>query len=347
MVLPEHSARRGKRKRYHMKKATNTTANNTKVAEKKSLGAKVEKLASKATAKKPPVSNSVKGSPVPLTSADAEAAAKLAVKGMNKSTLTDFCTEFIKSREQMKTIKKETQDQLRYTVRNMARATLSDLREIVTQIFVETRIAEPLVDTSKKTEAPAPSNSEKPKKTLRKKKDAAEEPAPEETEEPKPVEEKPKKSLRKKKTEETPVEEEKPKKKSPSQDLLDLFPETIIVKDGDEETELVLADGDFKDYSDVVKALNDDGQDIYLAVYWSKRHLSQFGYSVLPTIKKPKSFPYDMDVLQMIYAGENVAVSISRYTEAPYYHIPQAFEINEEFGMRFYSGAEFAVYVEK
>ena len=93
------------------------------------------------------------------------------------------------------------------------------------------------------------------------------------------------------------------------------------------------------------KALANE-EEIYFAVYWTPRLLKQFGYSPIDSIKCPKSFANDLDLVSCIYIGDEdtIAVGISAYTDAPYNFQPKDLIVDEESGLRYVNSAEFELY---
>lgn len=338
---------RGERKRYHMTKKNNTTANTT--TSKTTTGAAKKASTAKTTAaKKPRVENAVrpkKAEPVAEEVPDLskyEQVSSEAVKKMRKSDLLEFLQNFCRT-AYFKRLTKETTDSLVYTSKNIAKATVSDLRELVSDTLREFQL---MLAEDASAKVPAPANSVK--KKLRSKKAepevVVEEPAKEpveETEEEPEEEQKPKKALRKKgttkkveKTEEVVIDDEP------------MFPSELTLSDGDEDVVLVNVDAEFKDYDAVANAVNEEGRDLCLATRWTRDDLKAFKYSGVPGIKNPKSFQNDLDIIQVIYAGDKVVVGVSRYTEGPCYMVPKDFTPNKD-GVRVKAKAEFAIYEEK
>ena len=76
------------------------------------------------------------------------------------------------------------------------------------------------------------------------------------------------------------------------------------------------------------------------------RLLRQFDYvGTIETVKKPKNFPNDLDLVSCIYLSDEdkLAVGISSYTDMPYIIQPKDMTITED-GFRYTSNMEFELY---
>lgn len=203
---------------------------------------------------------------------------------------------------------------------------LSDLRPLVKE--VKALLPE---EESK----PAPANSTK--KTL-KKSSKKEEPKTEETA---PKEEKKapaKKPVAKKSEKKSAVQ--KSEQKGTNFDLAGMFEETITTEIG-----TLTKAQDIKTFADLRKALENE-EEIYFAIYWTERLLRQFDYvGTIETVKKPKNFPNDLDLVSCIYLSDEdkLAVGISSYTDMPYIIQPKDMTITED-GFRYTSNMEFELY---
>lgn len=203
---------------------------------------------------------------------------------------------------------------------------LPDLRPLVKE--VEALLPE---EESK----PAPANSTK--KTL-KKSSKKEEPKTEETA---PKEEKKapaKKPVAKKSEKKSAVQ--KSEQKGTNFDLAGMFEETITTEIG-----TLTKAQDIKTFADLRKALENE-EEIYFAIYWTERLLRQFDYvGTIETVKKPKNFPNDLDLVSCIYLSDEdkLAVGISSYTDMPYIIQPKDMTITED-GFRYTSNMEFELY---
>lgn len=102
---------------------------------------------------------------------------------------------------------------------------------------------------------------------------------------------------------------------------------------------------DIKDINDVATAYN-NGHDIVIATYWTKRHLIQYADSYDPmeiNPNPPKSFENDLDLVEITFANELVVTGCSLYSYVPHTFKPKDFTIHED-DMRYCNGMEFQVY---
>lgn len=244
---------------------------------------------------------------------------------MNKEQMVQFLDEHFNE-----VTDKNLQERITYTANAWKKdhdsVKLSDLRPLVKE--VEALLPE---EESK----PAPANSTK--KTL-KKSSKKEEP---ETEETAPKEEKkaPAKKPVAKKSEKKSVVQ-KSEQKGTNFDLAGMFEETITTEIG-----TLTKAQDIKTFADLRKALENE-EEIYFAIYWTERLLRQFDYvGTIETVKKPKNFPNDLDLVSCIYLSDEdkLAVGISSYTDMPYIIQPKDMTITED-GFRYTSNMEFELY---
>lgn len=254
---------------------------------------------------------------------------------MNKEQMVQFLDQHFNE-----VTDKNLQDRIVYTANAWKKSPdsvkLSDLRPLVKEV-------EAILP--KEESKPAPANSTK--KTLRKS-SKKEEPVAEKTA---PAEEK-KAPVKKEEKKEAPAKKTAPKKpekkpavqkseqKGTAFDLADTFADTIQTEIGTLEKAQ-----DIKTFADLRKALANE-EEIYFAVYWTPRLLKQFGYSPIDSIKCPKSFANDLDLVSCIYIGDEdtIAVGISAYTDAPYNFQPKDLVVDEESGLRYVNSAEFELY---
>ena len=244
---------------------------------------------------------------------------------MNKEQMVQFLDEHFNE-----VTDKNLQERITYTANAWKKdhdsVKLSDLRPLVKE--VEALLPE---EESK----PAPANSTK--KTL-KKSPKKEEP---ETEETAPKEEKKapaKKPVAKKSEKKSAVQ--KSEQKGTNFDLAGMFEETITTEIG-----TLTKAQDIKTFADLRKALENE-EEIYFAIYWTERLLRQFDYvGTIETVKKPKNFPNDLDLVSCIYLSDEdkLAVGISSYTDMPYIIQPKDMTITED-GFRYTSNMEFELY---
>ncbi len=285
--------------------ATKATANTA------SKGAKTPKATSK-----PKAENSVKKTEAP----------KEEPKKESKITKADM-VEMLEKCLTIAGLSKNLKERIEYTLANKAKATMNDLRELVSDAGNE---AKALHEAQEANKSKAENSIKKPLKKSGKKADEPKEEAPKT----------PSKSTKK------PAKEEAPKEKKPSLKQLTMlaeFPEELSVKDGEDTIELEKVK--IKSYKDVVKMLEEDEDvEIYIAVYWNKRQIQQFNYEKDGRFKVPNGkFENDVDIVNLIYPGTVIAVGISAITEIPYNFLPEDFTPDED-GMKYTDGAEFEVY---
>lgn len=254
---------------------------------------------------------------------------------MNKEQMVQFLDQHFNE-----VTDKNLQDRIVYTANAWKKSPdsvkLSDLRPLVKEV-------EAILP--KEESKPAPANSTK--KTLRKS-SKKEEPVAEKTataeEKKAPVKKEEKKEAPAKKTAPKKPEKkpavQKSEQKGTAFDLADTFADTIQTEIGTLEKAQ-----DIKTFADLRKALANE-EEIYFAVYWTPRLLKQFGYSPIDSIKCPKSFANDLDLVSCIYIGDEdtIAVGISAYTDAPYNFQPKDLIVDEESGLRYVNSAEFELY---
>lgn len=245
---------------------------------------------------------------------------------MNKEQMVQFLDQHFNE-----VTDKNLQDRIVYTANAWKKSPdsvkLSDLRPLVKEV-------EAILP--KEESKPAPANSTK--KTLRKS-SKKEEPVEEKTA---PAEEK-KEATAKKPAPKKPEKKsavQKSEQKGTAFDLADTFADTIQTEIG-----TLKKAQDIKTFADLRKALANE-EEIYFAVYWTPRLLKQFGYSPIDSIKAPKSFANDLDLVSCIYIGDEdtIAVGISAYTDAPYNFQPKDLIVDEESGLRYVNSAEFELY---
>ena len=244
---------------------------------------------------------------------------------MNKEQMVQFLDEHFNE-----VTDKNLQERITYTANAWKKdhdsVKLSDLRPLVKE--VEALLPE---------EESKPASANSTKKTL-KKSSKKEEP---ETEETAPKEEKKapaKKPVAKKSEKKSAVQ--KSEQKGANFDLAGMFEETITTEIG-----TLTKAQDIKTFADLRKALENE-EEIYFAIYWTERLLRQFDYvGTIETVKKPKNFPNDLDLVSCIYLSDEdkLAVGISSYTDMPYIIQPKDMTITED-GFRYTSNMEFELY---
>lgn len=132
------------------------------------------------------------------------------------------------------------------------------------------------------------------------------------------------------------------------------FPAEI---DHPELGKLIACTGEYTKYEEIFKALMDEEnpKTLYLACYWTKRHIKEFGYTHLFDVEAPKGgFTNNLDIVQAVLTCETVKrlFAMSRYTEALYRFDAEDFEYiedidpanGEKFLVRVSQGMEFEIY---
>ena len=247
---------------------------------------------------------------------------------MNKEQMVQFLDEHFNE-----VTDKNLQERITYTANSWKKdadsVKLSDLRPLVKEV-------EALLP--KEESKPAPANSAK--KTLKK---SSKQEEPVKTEET-PVEEKkaPAKKTVAKKSEKVEKKSavQKSEQKGTNFDLAGMFDETITTEIG-----TLKKAQDIKTFADLRKALENE-EEVYFAIYWTERLLRQFDYvGTIGTVKKPKNFPNDLDLVSCIYLSDEdkLAVGISSYTDMTYIIQPKDMTITED-GFRYTSNMEFEIY---
>lgn len=92
--------------------------------------------------------------------------------------------------------------------------------------------------------------------------------------------------------------------------------------------------------------LMEEGTDLVVLVYWTKRDLRQYQYDPMKVNHKPiDQFKDDLDVQQIVYSSDNgiVFTTISLDTEVPFIYTPTAFK-TDEYGLRYMNGVEYQIY---
>lgn len=254
---------------------------------------------------------------------------------MNKEQMVQFLDQHFNE-----VTDKNLQDRITYTAnswkKNADSVKLSDLRPLVKEI-------EALLPKEESKPAPANSTKKTLRKSSKKEEPVAEKTAPAEEKKAPVNKEEKKEALAKKTAPKKPEKKpavQKSEQKGTAFDLADTFADTIQTEIGTLEKAQ-----DIKTFADLRKALANE-EEIYFAVYWTPRLLKQFGYSPIDSIKAPKSFANDLDLVSCIYIGDEdtIAVGISAYTDAPYNFQPKDLVVDEESGLRYVNSAEFELY---
>lgn len=244
---------------------------------------------------------------------------------MNKEQMVQFLDEHFNE-----VTDKNLQERITYTANAWKKdhdsVKLSDLRPLVKEV-------EALLPEEESKPAPANSTKKTLKKSSKKEEPKAEETAPKE-EKKAPA----KKPVAKKSEKKSAVQ--KSEQKGTNFDLAGMFEETITTEIG-----TLTKAQDIKTFADLRKALENE-EEIYFAIYWTERLLRQFDYvGTIETVKKPKNFPNDLDLVSCIYLSDEdkLAVGISSYTDMPYIIQPKDMTITED-GFRYTSNMEFELY---
>ena len=135
-----------------------------------------------------------------------------------------------------------------------------------------------------------------------------------------------------------------------------MFPEEI---DHPELGKLIACTGDYTEYADILKALNDEEnpKTLYFAAYWTKRHIKEYQYANVKMVN-PKTvkngFPLDLDILMAVLPCETMerVYAMSRYTEALFQFEGEDFQYIEDidprggdkYRIRVSEGMEFEIY---
>lgn len=234
-------------------------------------------------------------------------------------------------------------ERIQYTLAQAAKSikkvTVTDLKELVEE--AKSVFSAPAVPVEAAVKKGSPKKSNKKVETV-------EEDTDEEAEEtPK---KQPKKGLKK-----TGMKTSKPKTKASKElPIASMFPSEVVFDAEDGEITLVCAHDKYHSMKDIREAI-ENGETLYIAAYWTKRHIKEYDYKaqfMLPAA--PKSFPDDLDILNIVIACDNIdrVFAMSTYTEALYLFNGEAFapvddtdENGDEFTVRVSNGMEFEVYV--
>ena len=102
-----------------------------------------------------------------------------------------------------------------------------------------------------------------------------------------------------------------------------------------------------------VREALEQGKTLIFATFWTKRHIKQFGYSMMFNVPVPKEFPFDLDMLQALYVCDNIdrIYALSAYTEAMFQFLEEDLarvdvtsNDGETYTMRYSAGMEFEIY---
>ena len=225
---------------------------------------------------------------------------------------------------------------------SVAKSDLFDLVKELVAFFSATPTLAPVENSPK----PALKGKKKAKAEEAEEADEAED----EDDEAEEVEEKPKKqkkSAKSKKPEKSKVETAEDFKKGSI--MTKMFPAEIQTE---ELGHLVACYDKYTTMAEVREAL-EQGKTLIFATFWTKRHIKQFGYSMMFNVPVPKEFPFDLDMLQALYVCDNIdrIYALSAYTEAMFQFLEEDLarvdvESNDgnTYSMRYSAGLEFEIY---
>ena len=288
---------------------------------------------------------------------------------------------YVKELRKMLTEGRITDESLKSKVESTLSAFDKDMTKVSKQTIVDlcnevvVHVAQSYQKEAEQTPAPAPKEASlKPKKkggiTKSKKSEEVPETAEDEsavtedesTEEEKPVKKTGKKSSLKKSNKDSKKQAEVesiPAASNVGADFLPsakMFPAEI---DHPELGKLIACTGDYTEYADILKALNDEEspKTLYFAAYWTKRHIKEYQYANVKMVN-PKTvkngFPLDLDILMAVLPCETMerVYAMSRYTEALFQFEGEDFQYVEDtdprggdkFRIRVSAGMEFEIY---
>ena len=226
--------------------------------------------------------------------------------------------------------------------KSVAKSDLFDLVKELVAFFSATPTLAPVENSPK----PALKGKKKAKAEEAEEADEAED----EDDEAEEVEEKPKKqkkSAKSKKPEKSKVETAEDFKKGSI--MAKMFPAELQT----EELGHLVACYDKYTTMDEVREALEQGKTLIFATFWTKRHIKQFGYSMMFNVPVPKEFPFDLDLLQALYVCDNIdrLYALSSYTEAMFEFLEEDLarvdvESNDgnTYSMRYSAGLEFEIY---
>lgn len=102
---------------------------------------------------------------------------------------------------------------------------------------------------------------------------------------------------------------------------------------------------DIKTMDDLKKSVDAD-ELLVFAMYWTPRHIVQFGYTPYVDLKyRPTEFKDDVDLATLVYIGENnpVAIAVSSEYDVPYIFTEKDLKEYSE-GLRLSNGCEYQIY---
>lgn len=134
-----------------------------------------------------------------------------------------------------------------------------------------------------------------------------------------------------------------------------MFPDEITFDADDGKKTLKCVHGKYHTIEQIRKALEED-KTLYIAAYWTKRHIKEYDYNTTFSVSAPKSFPDDLDILNIVVACDTIdrVFAMSTYTEGLYRFEGADFEpvddedpaTGDKYTVRVSNGMEFEVYEE-
>lgn len=266
------------------------------------------------------------------------------VKGMKKNDMLSALRDMPKAVKDTNLL-----DRVKYTLaqadKSLAKVTNADLSDLI-------REAQELLTSS--SAAPRPAEAlKKPSKGSKKPDTKAKSDEDDEEEPEKPAEKSAKSKGKKKLGMKTAPQKVN---KSGYLPVASMFPEEVEFDTDDGATTLVRAHEKFHTVQELREAL-ENGDELYIATYWSARHIKQYKYGEQYRVQAPKSFPDDLDILSVVVCCDTVdrVYAMSAYTEAMAVFDGDDFEPvededpsdNSKFTVRVSNGLEFEVYTTK
>lgn len=117
---------------------------------------------------------------------------------------------------------------------------------------------------------------------------------------------------------------------------------------------LIAVPDKYHSYKELYEALSaENPETIYVAAYWTERAIKECGYGVMCDVPAPKSFQFDLDILQFVLTCDRIdrAFALSVFTEAMFVFNGDDLtpivdkDKNGKFNVRMSSGLEFELYV--
>lgn len=186
-----------------------------------------------------------------------------------------------------------------------------------------------------------------PAEALKAPKKSKKQPVEESTAEPEEKTEKKSKGLKKVKTAPQKVS------KNGLPPVASMFPETLAIDTSDGEVVLKREHEKYHTIEEIREAI-ENGKTLFITSYWTKLHIKRFDYAQTFNVEAPKSFPDDLDVLNVVCACDSIPRlwCMSNYTEAMSCFEGEDFQpiedvdpaTDEKFTVRVSNGCEFEIY---